>query len=258
MVILFFGDIIGKPARELLLARLPLLRARYRADAVIVNGENAANGLGITPKVAEMLFAGGVDVITTGNHVWRYKEIYQYLDENPRIIRPFNFLPSNPGRGVAVVDVRGGRLGVLNLSGTLTLNPARSAFEVVDQALEELQGVRNVVVDMHAEATSEKVALGFYLAGRVSAVIGTHTHIPTADARILPGGTAYITDVGMCGPRDSVIGVKKELILRRLLTQMPVVFEVAEHDVWLEGVAVELDESGRATRITPFEEGAGG
>lgn len=258
MVILFFGDVIGKPARELLLARLPVLRARYRADAVVVNGENAANGLGITPKVAEMLFAGGVDVITTGNHVWRYKEIYQYLDENPRIIRPFNFLPSNPGRGVAVVDVRGGRLGVLNLSGTLTLSPARSAFEVVDQALEELQGVRNVVVDMHAEATSEKVALGFYLAGRVSAVIGTHTHIRTADARILPGGTAYITDVGMCGSRDSVIGVKKELILRRLLTQMPVVFEVAEHDVWLEGVAVELDESGRATRITPFEEGAGG
>lgn len=257
MIVLFFGDVIGRPARELLLARLPLLRDRYRADAVIVNGENAANGLGITPKVADMLLDGGVDVITTGNHVWRYKEIYGYLEEQSRVIRPFNFLPANPGRGVTVVDVPGGRLGVLNLSGTLTLNPARSAFEVVDEALEHLHGVRNVIVDMHAEATSEKMALGFYLAGRVSAVIGTHTHVRTGDARILAGGTAYITDVGMCGSRDSVIGVKKEIILRRLLTQMPAMFEVAEHDLWLEGVAVELDDSGRATRITAFEEGSG-
>jgi len=257
VIILFFGDVIGKPGRELLLARLSVLRNRYRADAVIVNGENTANGLGITPKVADALLAGGVDVITTGNHVWRYKEIYPYLEESPRIIRPFNFLSSNPGRGITVVDVPGGRLGVLNLSGTLTLNPARSAFEVIDEALEQLHGVRNVIVDMHAEATSEKVALGFYLAGRVGAVLGTHTHVRTADARILPGGTAYITDVGMCGSRDSVIGVKKEIILRRLLTQMPATFEVAEHDLWLEGVAVELDESGRAIRITPFEEASG-
>jgi len=200
-----------------------------------------------------MLLDGGVDVITTGNHVWRYKEIYGYLEEQPRVIRPFNFLPANPGRGVTVVDVPGGRLGVLNLSGTLTLNPARSAFEVVDEALEHLHGVRNVIVDMHAEATSEKVAMGWHLDGRVSAVVGTHTHVRTADARVLPGGTAYITDAGMCGPRDSVIGVKKELVLERLLTQLPVRFEVADGDVWLEGVVVEVGSDGRARRIEPFE-----
>lgn len=257
MIILFFGDIVGKQARKFLLSRLPVLRSRYRADAVVVNGENAANGVGITPKVADELLQGGVDVITTGNHVWKYKEIYSYLDENPRIIRPFNFLPTNPGRGLTVVEVGNERLGVICLSGILTLDPARSPFEVVDQALEHLQGTRNIIVDMHAEATSEKVAMGFYLAGRVSAVIGTHTHIRTADARILPGGTAYITDVGMCGSRDSVIGVKKEIIIRRMLTQMPQTFEVAEHDVWLEGVAVETDDAGHAVRITPFEEGPG-
>lgn len=258
MIVLFFGDVVGRAARAFLVSRLPVLRSRYRADAVIVNGENAASGVGITPKVAEQLFAGGVDVITTGNHVWKYREIYSYLDQNPRIIRPFNFLPSNPGRGLTVLDLGDERLGVLNLSGDLTLNPARSAFAVVDEALQHLQGVRNVVVDMHAEATSEKVALGFHLAGRVSAVIGTHTHVRTADARILPEGTAYITDVGMCGSRDSVIGVKKEIIIKRFLTQLPQVFEVAEHDIWLEGVAIELNGQGRAVRITPFEEGPGG
>ena len=185
----------------------------------------------------------------------RQRDIYRYLDEQPRIIRPFNFLTSNPGRGVTVVDTAGGRLGVVNLSGDLYLYPARSPFEVVDEALEELHGVRNVVVDLHAEATSEKVAMGWHLDGRVSAVIGTHTHVRTADARVLPGGTAYITDAGMCGPRDSVMGVKKELVLERLLTQLPVRFEVADGDVWLEGVVVEIGSDGRALRIEPFEVG---
>jgi metallophosphoesterase (TIGR00282 family) len=257
VIVLFFADVIGKPGRELLISKLPELRKRFNADAVIANGENATDGTGIKPSHAEGLLAAGVDVITTGNHVWRQRDLYHYLDEQPRIVRPFNFLASNPGRGVTAVDTPAGRLGVVNLSGDLYLYPARSPFEVVDQALEQLEGVRNIIVDLHAEATSEKVAMGWYLDGQVSAVIGTHTHVRTADARVLPGGTAYITDAGMCGPRDSVIGVKKELVLERLLTQLPVRFEVADGDVWLEGVVVEIGSDGHALRIEPFEVGAG-
>jgi metallophosphoesterase (TIGR00282 family) len=253
LIILFFADVIGKPGRELLVAKLPELRKRFSADAVIANGENATEGKGIKPAHAEALFGAGVDVITTGNHVWRQREAYRYLDEHPRIIRPFNFLASNPGRGVTVVDTPGGRLGVINLSGELYMNPARSPFEAIEEALEQLHGVRNVFVDLHAEATSEKVAMGWFLDGRVSAVIGTHTHVRTGDARVLPGGTAYMTDAGMCGPRDSVIGVKKELVLERMLTQLPVRFEVADGDVWLEGAVVEVGSDGRALRIEPFE-----
>ncbi|MBC7293521.1 MAG: YmdB family metallophosphoesterase, partial [Thermoleophilia bacterium] len=173
-------------------------------------------------------------------------------DAQPRLLRPYNFLPANPGRGVTVIDTPAGRLGVINLSGSLYLEPARSPFEVVGEALDQLHGVRSVVVDFHAEATSEKVALGWYLDGQVSAVIGTHTHVRTADAQILPGGTAYITDAGMCGARDSVIGVKKELVIERFLTQMPVRFEVAAENVWLEGVVVEIGPEGRALAIKPF------
>jgi len=257
VIILFFGDVIGRPGRDLLTSKLPTLRERFNADAVIANGENATDGTGIRQKHADALLAAGVDVITTGNHIWRQRDVYRYLDEQPRIVRPFNFLDSNPGHGVTAVDTPGGRLGVINLSGALYLNPARSPFEVVENALEQLQGVRSIVVDLHAEATSEKVAMGWLLDGRVSAVIGTHTHVRTADARILPQGTACITDAGMCGPRDSVIGVKKEIVLERLLTQMPMRFEVAEGDVWLEGVVVETGPDGRAVRIEPFEANAG-
>jgi metallophosphoesterase (TIGR00282 family) len=256
LIVLFFADVIGKPGRDLLVAKLAELRKRYAADAVIANGENVTDGKGIRPAHAEALLSAGVDVITTGNHVYKLRDSYRYLDEQPRIIRPFNFLDSSPGRGVTVVDTSGGRLGVINLSGQLYLNPARSPFEAIGQALEELHGVRNVIVDLHAEATSEKVAMGWYLDGQVSAVIGTHTHVRTADAHILPGGTAYITDAGMCGPRDSVIGVKKELVLERFLTQLPVRFEVASGNVWLEGVVVEIGEDGRALHIEPFEVGS--
>jgi metallophosphoesterase (TIGR00282 family) len=256
LIVLFFADIVGKPGRELLISRLPQLRARFGADAVIANGENVTDGTGIKPSHADALLRAGVDAITTGNHIWRQREIYRYLDEQPRIVRPFNFLESNPGRGVTVVDTAAGRLGVINLCGELYMYPARSPFEVVEMALEQLHGVRNVVVDLHAEATSEKVAMGWFLDGRVSAVIGTHTHVRTADARVLPGGTAYMTDAGMCGPRDSVIGVKKELVLERLLNQMPVRFEVADGDVWLEGAAIEIRSDGHALRIEPFEIGA--
>jgi metallophosphoesterase (TIGR00282 family) len=256
MIILFFADVVGKPGREALVRKLSLLKERYAADAVVVNGENATDGKGIKPAHAETLLAAGVDVITTGNHVWKQRDTLRYLDEQPRLLRPFNFLASNPGRGVTVVDTRVGRLGVVNLCGHLYLYPARSPFEVVNEALEQLHGVRNVLVDLHAEATSEKVGMGWYLDGQVSALVGTHTHVRTGDAHVLPGGTAYITDAGMCGPRDSVIGVKKELVLERFLTQLPVRFEVAEGNVWLEGVVIELNEDGRALRIEPFEEPA--
>ena len=255
MIVLFFGDVVGKPGRELLMSKLPELRKRYGADAVVANGENVTDGTGIRPNHADALLEAGVDVITTGNHVWRQRDVYRYLDEQPRVVRPFNFLESNPGRGLTVVDTRGGRLGVVGLSGHLFMNAARSPFAAIDDALEEMEGVRNVVVDLHGEATSEKVAMGWYLDGRVSAVIGTHTHVRTGDARVLPGGTAYITDAGMCGPRDSVIGVKKELVIERMLTQLPVRFEVASGDVWLEGVAIEIGPEGRALSIEPFEVG---
>jgi 2',3'-cyclic-nucleotide 2'-phosphodiesterase len=258
VVILFFADIVGKPGRELLLERLSGLCARHRADVVVANGENAAAGMGITAKIAEELLAGGIDVITTGNHVYKHRDVYRYLDEQPRIVRPFNYLRSNPGRGVTVVDTPAGRLGVVNLSGQLYLSPARSPFEAVGEALEELHGVRNVLVDLHAEATSEKVAMGYHLDGRVTAVLGTHTHVRTADAHVLPGGTAYMTDVGMCGPRDSVIGVRKEQVMERFVTQMPTRFEVADGDVWLEGVVIVSDDDGRALRIESFAEGPGG
>ncbi|MGI5940434.1 MAG: TIGR00282 family metallophosphoesterase [Thermoleophilia bacterium] len=253
MIVLFFADVVGKPGRDLMAAKLPEIRRRYGADVVVANGENATAGVGINPSHAEALFRAGVDVITTGNHVYKHRDIYRYLDENSRIIRPYNLHPTNPGRGVTVVDTRVGRLGVINLLGELFLNPACSPFAVIDEALEQLQGVRNVIVDLHGEATSEKVAMGWHLDGRVSAVIGTHTHVRTGDARILPGGTAYMSDAGMCGPRDSVIGVKKELVLERFLTQMPVRFEVASEDVWLEGVLLELGADGRALRIEPLE-----
>jgi len=253
--VLFFGDVIGKPGRELLMERLPGLRDRFEADAVVANGENVTDGTGIRPSHADALLDAGVDVITTGNHIWRQRDIYRYLEDQPRLIRPYNFLASSPGRGVTAVDTPAGRLGVVNLSGQLFLNPAHSPFEVVDQALEELHGVRTVLVDLHGEATSEKVAMGWYLDGRVSAVVGTHTHVRTADAKVLPGGTAYITDAGMCGPRDSVIGVKKELVLERMLRQMPVRFDVATDDVWLEGVAIDIGADGHALGIEPLELG---
>jgi len=256
VIVLFFADIVGRPGRDLLAAKLPYLVKQYGADAVVANGENATSGVGINPRHADELLRLGVDVITTGNHVFKHREIYPYLDEHPRIIRPFNLLQSTPGRGLAVIDTPAGRLGVVNLLGDLFLAPARSPFEAVGDALEQLHGVRSILVDFHAEATSEKVAMGWLLDGQVSAVIGTHTHIRTGDARVLPGGTAYMTDAGMCGPRDSVLGVKKELVLERFLTQLPMRFEVASDDVWLEGAVIEIGDDGRSLRIEPFAVGA--
>jgi 2',3'-cyclic-nucleotide 2'-phosphodiesterase len=248
--ILFVGDLVGSIGRRTLLECLPLLRERHAPTFVVVNGENVAGGLGITPKAADQLLAAGVDAITLGNHAYHRREIYPYLDSQPRIVRPANYLRGQPGRGTCVVSsADGARLGVVNLSGSLYLRTGRSAFVEIEGALKELGDVDHVLVDMHAEATSEKVALGWHLDGRVTAVVGTHTHIPTADARVLPGGTAYVTDVGMTGPRGGVIGVKREQALQALITQMPVRFETSEEDPWLNGVLIRCSKRLRADSI---------
>ncbi len=247
--ILFVGDIVGGIGRETLLDCLPVLRERHDPTFVVVNGENAAGGLGITPKNADQLFAAGVDAITLGNHTYHRREIYPYLDSHDRIVRPANFLRSQPGRGATVVEHDGVRLGVVNISGNLYLRAGRSAFTEIEAALGELGEVDHVLVDVHAEATSEKVAMGWHLDGRVTAVVGTHTHVPTADGRVLPGGTAYITDVGMTGPRGGVIGVKREQAIESLLTQMPVRFETSNEDPWLMGVLISCSTRLRADSI---------
>jgi metallophosphoesterase (TIGR00282 family) len=248
--ILFVGDVVGGIGRRTLESLLPSLRERLEPGFVVVNGENAAGGIGITPKVADALFDLGVDVITLGNHTYRHREIYGYLDEQERILRPANFLRSQPGHGWCVVTRDDVRLGVISVSGNLFMNASRPAFSEVESALGALEGkVDHLLVDMHAEATSEKVALGWYLDGRVTAVVGTHTHIPTADARVLPRGTAYISDVGMTGPRGGVIGVKRELAIEALRTQMPIRFETSEEDPWLNAVLIQAGEAMRAEGI---------
>jgi metallophosphoesterase (TIGR00282 family) len=248
--ILFIGDVVGGPGRRTLLELLPVLRERHRPTFVVVNGENVAGGLGITPKLAGQMLDAGVDAITLGNHAYHHREIYPYLDSEARIVRPANYLRGQPGRGHAVLERDGVRLGVVNLSGNLFLRAGRPAFSEIDAVLAELRDrVDHVLVDMHAEATSEKIAMGWHLDGRVTAVVGTHTHVPTADARILPGGTAYITDVGMTGARGGVIGVKREQALESLITQMPVRFETSEIDPWLMGVVVRASRPLRADAI---------
>jgi 2',3'-cyclic-nucleotide 2'-phosphodiesterase len=247
--ILFVGDLVGSVGRRTLLECLPALRERHAPTFVVVNGENVAGGLGITPKAAKEIFRAGVDVITLGNHAYHRREIYPYLDEEKRILRPYNYLRSQPGRGACTVEHDGVRLGVVNLSGNLYVRAGRSAFTEIDMALQELGDVEHVLVDMHAEATSEKIGMGWLLDGRVTAVVGTHTHVPTADGRVLPGGTAYITDVGMTGPRGGVIGVKREQAVEALVTQMPVRFQTSEDDPWLMGVVITCTQSRRADAI---------
>jgi 2',3'-cyclic-nucleotide 2'-phosphodiesterase len=250
--LLFVGDVVGGIGRRTVRALLPELRDRHRPDFVVVNGENAAGGVGITPRVADEIFGLGVDAVTLGNHAYRHREIYRYLDEQERIVRPANYLRSQPGRGSCVVERDGVRLGVVNLSGNLFMQAGRPAFVEIDSVLSGLERVDHVLVDMHAEATSEKVGMGWHLDGRVTAVVGTHTHVPTADARVLPGGTAYITDVGMTGPRGGVIGVKREQALEALSRQMPVRFETAEEDPWLMAVLITAGEPMRAESIEPI------
>ena len=249
MRVLFIGDVVGGPGRRGLKAAMPALRERHRPELVIVNGENSAGGMGITEKTANALFDAGCDVITTGNHVYRHRDAYEFLDRAERVIRPANYPHANPGKGHVVVEAGGMRVGVIDLSGAIGMQVARLPFHEVDSILERIEA-DCFVVDFHAEVSSEKVAIGWHLDGRVAAVLGTHTHVPTADARVLPGGTAFISDVGMTGSRTSVLGVKPELALASLITQMPARFETAEEDVWVMGALVDVNDKGLADSFT--------
>jgi 2',3'-cyclic-nucleotide 2'-phosphodiesterase len=253
--LLFIGDIFASPGRTLVARHLRDIVDAEKIDLSIANGENAAGGFGITPHLADELFSYGLDVITTGNHAWDKREIYDYLPRQPRLLRPANYVEDLPGHGVVVVQARNGvECAILNLQGRVYMPQTDCPFRKADALLAALPASVTVrLVDFHAELTSEKVAMGWYLDGRVSAVLGTHTHIPTADTRILPNGTAYQTDVGMTGPYHSVIGVDKSIVLQRFLTQLPVRMEAAKYGAELHAVIVEVDEStGRATAIRRY------
>lgn len=240
--VLAIGDVVGKEGCAFLRRHLPGLRQKYSVDMVVANGENSAVGNGILPASAEDLFASGVDVITTGNHVYKRREIYPYLDERPYIIRPANYPEGGYGKGVCVFDAGSFRIAVVNLQGTVYQDSLACPFRTMDRILEETD-TPLVLVDFHAEATSEKNAMGYYLDGRVSAVFGTHTHVPTADERILPKGTGYITDLGMTGPIESVLGVKPENVLNRFLTKLPTRFEIAQSACKMDGILLQLDKN---------------
>ncbi len=252
MKLLFVGDVVGKPGRKAVRALLPGLVDRHRADYVVVNVENAAGGFGITPAVLAELDELPVDCFTSGNHIWDKRDGLELLASEPRLLRPANYPTGNPGGGLYVGETAAGiRVATINLEGRVFMNALESPFTTADRLLEELgPEVKVVLVDFHAEATSEKQALGHYLDGRVSAVVGTHTHVPTADERILPGGTAFLTDVGMTGPYESVIGMRYEKVLHRFLKQTPGPFEVAKRDPRLAAVVVDVDETtGRARSV---------
>jgi 2',3'-cyclic-nucleotide 2'-phosphodiesterase len=258
--ILFVADVIGSPGRRVLKQLLRLVRADVAADVVVANGENAAGGFGITPEIVAEFFEAGVEVITTGNHVWDKKEIRPLLDSEPRLLRPANYPPGNPGRGAVVVDVGAVRLAVLNLQGRTFMSPIDDPFRVADALLEELRGHADVVaVEFHAEATSEKQAFAHYLDGRVACVVGTHTHVQTADERVLPKGTARITDLGITGGLDGIIGMKAEIsVERQRLQTRGERLQPADGDLHLQGAVVEVDEAtGRARSIerlnVPYE-----
>jgi hypothetical protein len=256
MKILFVGDIVGSPGRDAVRALLPGLVQEFGLDFAIANAENAAGGSGITSKVAKELFDARLNVLTSGDHIWKKSEILEFIDREERILRPANFPEGAPGRGGAVFKTQSGiKIGVVNLQGRVFMEALECPFKVGRQVVEELlKETRVVIVDIHAEATSEKVALGWYLDGKVSAVLGTHTHIPTADEKILPQGTAYITDVGMVGPQDSVIGRKTEDVLARFVTSLPMRFEVAKDNVQLQGVVLDIDEkTGKARSIVRIQ-----
>lgn len=252
MKILAIGDIIGKPGRNALKEILPALCDEHNIDLVVGNGENAAGGLGLTPSTAEDLFDSGIDVITTGNHIWAHSDIIPYLNSELAILRPLNYPPMNPGRGYLLKN----NVLIVNLVGRVFMGHVDCPFRAMDQLLVEFEHKSiPIIVDFHAEATSEKVAMGRYVDGRVSAVVGTHTHVGTADARILPGGTAYVTDIGMVGPRDSVIGDDTDSVIKRFLTQIPSRLSVGKGDVSFDAILVEVDEkTGKAVDIRRIQE----
>jgi 2',3'-cyclic-nucleotide 2'-phosphodiesterase len=248
--ILFVGDIVGKPGRKAVRRLLPQLRRQLDPDVIVANGENLAGGAGITRETAAELLSLGVAVITTGNHVWDHREALEYLAEGVPVVRPLNYPPGVPGQGCVEVTVQDKRLAVINVQGRVFMRMLDDPFRAMDAVLADLEDTHFILVDVHAEATAEKEALGYYLDGKVSAVVGTHTHVPTADARVLPKGTAYITDVGMVGPQDSVIGMDPDPVIERFLTQMYKRFEVAKGPVVFNAVVIDIDdETGKAEDI---------
>lgn len=257
MKILMIGDIVGRPGRNIVHNMLPQLRENLKIDFVIANGENSAGGNGITRDTADEILASGVDLITGGNHIWDKKDIIEWIDTEPRLIRPANYPPGTPGQGYTIVDLGGGiNLAIINLCGRVFMPPMDCPFQKIDVLLKKLDNQADLIfVDFHAEATSEKMAFGYYVDGRVSAMVGTHTHIQTADARILPKGTAYISDVGMTGPYESVLGVRKELSIASIVTQIPQRFEVAKGYAQLNAVVIEFDTTtGKAKNIDNLQE----
>lgn len=252
MRILFVGDIVGRPGRLALRERLGRLIDTHCIDLVVANGENAAAGFGLTVDVAEELFSLGIDVMTTGNHIWDKKDILDMLDGEERLLRPANYPGDAPGSGAGIYRTAGGvSVGVINLEGRVFMKNLDCPFQAADRLVEQIRQTTQVIlVDIHAEATSEKAALGWYLEGRVSAVVGTHTHVQTADERVLPGGTAYISDVGMTGSRDGVIGMRREQVIEKFLNQRPTRFEICKKDPAINAVVIEVDaDSGRAVQI---------
>ena len=252
MNVLFIGDVFGKPGRHILHELLPKIKQTYAVDVVIVNGENAAGGFGITPDIAEEFSAWGVDMITSGNHIWKKPAITEYMGSCSRVLRPINMSKTSPGKGIGIVRKANlPAVAVINAIGRVFMDHSDCPFRATKAALDELDSdIKIIIVDFHAEATSEKRVMGWYLDGKVSAVLGTHTHIQTADEEILPKGTGYLTDVGMTGPHDSVIGVEKETIIQKFLTQMPSRFSPATNGVQLNGVVLQIDDnSGRCTDI---------
>ncbi|MCM8760538.1 MAG: TIGR00282 family metallophosphoesterase [Candidatus Omnitrophica bacterium] len=257
MKILFIGDIVGEPGRRAVEKLLPKIKKREGLEFVVANGENVAGGSGVTPALADELFEHGVDVLTSGDHIWKRKEIVEKLDSDRRLLRPANYPSSVPGFGSTVIASSSGTsVGVINLVGRVFMQPVECPFRVAREEIERMKTKsRVIIIDIHAEATSEKIALGWYLDGMASAVIGTHTHVQTADDKILPGGTAFISDAGMTGPFDGVIGRKKEQILTRFITQMPARFEMAEGDIQMHGVVIDVDDkTGRAESVRRIQE----
>ena len=252
MKILFIGDIVGKPGRRAVSEFVPLLISERKIDLVIANCENAAAGFGVTREIVEELYGSRIDVLTSGNHIWNKKEVLDFIGDYETLLRPANYPASTPGSGAVLIPTaKGEYVGVLNLAGRIFMHPIDCPFVTAKNKITELRKkTKVIVVDIHAEATSEKRALGWYLDGEVSAVLGTHTHVQTADEEILPQGTAYISDVGMTGPFDSVIGIKKDVIIKRFLTQMPNKFDVAKGDIRMQGVMLDIDSiSGKANSI---------
>lgn len=251
MIILFVGDVVGSPGRQMVKDYLPKLKSKYSPHFTIINGENAAHGKGITESIYRSFIEGGADVITMGNHTWNKKEIFDFIDDANRLIRPANFPKGNPGKGITYIKASGKELAVINLQGRTFLPPIDCPFQKADELIEEAKKrTPYIFVDFHAEATSEKLAMGWYLEGRAQAVVGTHTHVQTADNRVLPEGTAFITDVGMTGPYDGILGVNRETIIKRFKTGLPGRFEVAEGRTSLSAVVIQInDQTKKAVKI---------